>query len=86
MPWDRTLVDAEILAVHAAFLNYDKIVYFSGSQYDGQMPTGIENTRLYDCATGSVTKIAGGPGFDLFCCGHSLSANGTLLAAGGTAT
>ncbi|MBT2470199.1 DUF1929 domain-containing protein [Streptomyces sp. ISL-66] len=85
MPWNPVLIDSEILAVHAAFLNFDRIIYFAGSQYDAQKPTGIENTRLYNCGTGEVSKVVGGPGFDLFCCGHALSANGTLLAAGGTA-
>ncbi|MFJ8015958.1 galactose oxidase-like domain-containing protein [Streptomyces sp. NPDC096339] len=86
MPWNPTLIDAEILAVHAAFLNYDRIAYFAGSQYDPRMPTGIDNTRLYNCDTGGIARVSGGPGFDLFCSGHALSANGTLLAAGGTAT
>src|SRR5687768_8700343 len=28
MPWDPTLIQSEVLAVHAAFLNYGQIIYF----------------------------------------------------------
>jgi Domain of unknown function (DUF1929)/Kelch motif len=86
MPWNPTLVDSAVLAVHAAFLDGDQIVYFGGDQHDPKLAEAhkTDATCLYDCRTGAVQRITSPP-FDLFCCGHSISALGTLLAAGGTA-
>ncbi|MFE7332313.1 hypothetical protein ACFU8W_47175, partial [Streptomyces sp. NPDC057565] len=68
-------------------LRTGKILHFSGSEYDADQHNHNRNdhTRLYDCATGKVT-VVGSPVQDLFCCGHSLLADGNLLAAGGTAS
>src|SRR6516225_7491627 len=43
----------------------------------------IDHTRLFDCATKAITN-PGSPDADLFCCGHSLLADGRLITAGGT--
>ena len=87
MPWDPSTIDSEVLAVHAAFLNFGQIIFFGGDQHDQQLAVAhqVDATRLFDCGTGSVTRVAS-PGFDVFCSGHALTANGTLLVAGGTAS
>ncbi|MCX4632802.1 galactose oxidase-like domain-containing protein [Streptomyces sp. NBC_01443] len=76
-----------MLAAHAALLPTGKILHFSGSEFDADQHNANRNdhTRLYDCDTGEVTPV-GSPVQDLFCCGHSLLADGNLLAAGGTAS
>jgi hypothetical protein len=78
---------AGILAVHAALLHTGKIVYFGGDQHDGGLNTAgdVDHTRLFDCATHTITAITGLPGnSDLFCAGHAQLADGRILAAGGT--
>lgn len=78
---------AEILAVHAALLHTGKIVYFGGDQHDsGLNATGdVDHTRLFDCATYTITPVTGLPNnSDLFCAGHAQLADGRILAAGGT--
>lgn len=85
MPWDPTLIDSEILAVHAAFLNFDRILFFGGDQHDPDFSkTGkIDAMRLFNCSSLTVEQVSFNL-FDLFCSGHALTVNGTLLAAGGT--
>src|SRR3954447_25408763 len=82
---------SEILAVHAALLPNGKALYFGGSQhiYDETLHSvndpRLDNTRLWNPRTGQVEKIGSPrPLYDLFCCGHSLLADGKLLVAGGT--
>ena len=43
----------------------------------------FNHTRLWDPLTGIVETV-GSPPYDLFCCGHSFLADGTLLVGGGT--
>ncbi len=76
---------AEILAVHAALLHNNKILYFSGDEHDKGQNERHENnhTRLFDCSTFAITN-PGSPPQDLFCCGQALTADGNLLVAGGT--
>lgn len=85
MPWDRATIDSRVLAVHAAFLNFDRIVYFGGNQHDPALAAAhsVDATCLFNCSTGAVTRIAS-PAFDTFCCGHSLTTHGTLVVGGGT--
>src|SRR5919197_1265092 len=86
MGWIIVDHDSQVLAAHAALLPNGRILMFSGSEYSGSahLAGEIDHTRLYDCFTARVLP-AGSPVRDLFCCGHSLLADGSLLAAGGTA-
>jgi hypothetical protein len=86
--WDPCPKPAGVLAVHAALLRTGKVVYFGGSenvqsQHDAG-GAGIDNTRLWDPATGDVQTLPSPANHDLFCCGHAFLPNGRLLAAGGT--
>lgn len=90
--WDVVTDNSMILAVHAALLHTGHILYFGGNQFNSHahqswVDTGelrfIDNTRLYNCATGEITN-PGSPPSDLFCCGHAFLASGDLLVAGGT--
>jgi hypothetical protein len=85
MPWDPTLIDSEVLAVHAAFLNRGQILLFGGDQHDPDFSHDhkIDAMCLFDCGSLRVTRVSFAL-FDLFCCGHALTVDGTLLAAGGT--
>jgi hypothetical protein len=87
MGWIPQLRSTDVLAAHAALLPTGKILHFSGSEYNQDQHDHNRNdhTRLYDCDTGDVTAV-GSPVEDLFCCGHSLLADGNMLAAGGTAS
>src|SRR5262245_16427449 len=82
MPWEPT-IDATVLAVHAAFLNFDRVVYFGGDQHDPQLAASHQTdaTCLFNAASGTVTRISS-PHFDAFCSGHALTVDGTLMVAG----
>lgn len=80
---------AEILAVHAALLPSNKILYFGGDQHNASAANpnpDIDHTRLFSCdPPHNITRITGLPdNADLFCSGHALLPDGQLLAAGGT--
>ncbi|MDD9381284.1 galactose oxidase early set domain-containing protein [Streptomyces sp. ZAF1911] len=88
MPWKILRERAEILAVHAAFMGFGKIVYFGGDQHDPKHNEyhQIDATRLFDCTTSQVTTLAS-PDFDVFCCGQAFLESEDevqLLVAGGT--
>src|SRR5216684_4365442 len=85
MTWNPNKPNSLILAVHAAFINYDQILFFGGDQHDPNMSaTGHSNaTCLFDCNTFDVTQIDSPP-FDAFCSGHALTIGGRLVVAGGT--
>jgi hypothetical protein len=58
-------------------------VMFYGGDVQGSPPGGPADTAVaWDPATGQTTTLAG-PGYDLFCAGHSYLADGTLLVTGG---
>ena len=79
--------EAEILAVHAALLRTNKILYFGGDQHTAELNENgdIDHTRLFDCDSHAITKINGLPSSaDLFCAGHAQMTDGKILVAGGT--
>ncbi len=78
---------AGILAVHAALLRTNKIVYFGGDQHDGSLNANsdVDHTRLFDCDTFQIDTVTGLPGSDdLFCAGHAQLADGRIITGGGT--
>jgi hypothetical protein len=85
MPWNPVRPNSQILAVHAAFINFDQILYFGGDQHDPDLAAAgkIDATRLFDCNSFAVRRIVS-PSFDAFCSGHSLAIGGKLVVAGGT--
>jgi hypothetical protein len=76
-----------VLAVHAALLRTGNVLFFGGSEnVEAQHNAGgtqVDKTRLWNTATGAITKLPS-PAQDLFCCGHAQLADGRLLVAGGT--
>lgn len=77
---------AKVLAVHAALLPNNKILYFGGDQHDkdAHVAGDVDNTRLFDCSTHAVTEVEGLEA-NMFCAGHAFLEDGSLLVAGGTA-
>lgn len=85
--WEVLPIEADgVLAVHAALLRTNKVVYFGGSEnVQSQHDAGqIDNTRVWDVASGAVQQVGSPPNHDLFCCGQALMGDGRVLAAGGT--
>ena len=88
MPWG-TLINSEILAIHAALVptvNGDgEIIYFGGDQHfrDFNQTNNIDAARRYNCRTGQIDTVHA-PTSDVFCSGHALLADGRLLIGGGT--
>jgi hypothetical protein len=88
MPWEAATIDSQILAIHAAVLPDNEVLYFGGSEHNrAQNESGnvgdLDNTRLFKVADGTVTRIAS-PTTDVFCSGHAFLADGRLLVGGGT--
>lgn len=88
MPWKLLANHAKVLAVHAAYMGFGKILYFGGDQHDPKHNEAHEfkATCMFDCGSNAVTPIAS-PKFDAFCSGHAfLGASNVvkLLVAGGT--
>ena len=81
---------SEILAVHAALLPTGQIVIFAGDQYDGANrlpnPPNVDHTRLMDTSPPYAVRTVTGlpPAANLFCCGHALLEDGTVLTGSGT--
>lgn len=89
MPWDITLANAEILAVHAALLPTGRILYFGGSEHNqAQNQSGnvadLDNSRLYNPDAPAPPTTIGSPTTDVFCSGHAFLPDGRLLVGGGT--
>jgi Domain of unknown function (DUF1929) len=91
MPWNSTIIDSQILAVHAALVpNGDEgeVVLFGGDEHwsNQQEPGGnFRKTRVYDVRTHSlVAVLIPSPDSDVFCSHHAFSLDGRLLIAGGT--
>ncbi len=91
MPWNPTIIDSEILAIHAALVpNGDdgEVVLFGGDEHwlAQQEPAGnFRKTRLYDVRTHALVSASiPSPDSDVFCAGHAFTADGRLLIVGGT--
>jgi hypothetical protein len=81
---------SEILAVHAALLPTGQIVIFAGDQYDGANrlpnPPNVDHTRVMDTSPPYDVRTITGlpPNANLFCCGHAMLEDGTVLTGSGT--
>ncbi|MDQ5821217.1 MAG: galactose oxidase early set domain-containing protein [Actinomycetota bacterium] len=91
MPWNPTVVDSQILAIHAALVpNGDdgEVVLFGGDEHWSaqQEPGGdFRKTRVYDVRTHALVGAPiPSPDSDVFCAAHAFTADGRLLIVGGT--
>lgn len=94
MPWNDTVVDSKILAVHAALVPtgaQGEVVLFGGDEHwwEQQESAGagkFKKTRLYDVASHDLTGGSSipSPDSDVFCAHHAFTADGRLLICGGT--
>ena len=91
MPWNSSVIDSQILAVHAALVPNGvegEVVLFGGDEHwVGQQEPGgnFHKTRVYDVRTHSlISTTIQSPDSDVFCAGHAFSLDGRLLIAGGT--
>jgi hypothetical protein len=93
MPWNASIIESEILAVHAALVpsgSLGEIVLFGGDEHwaDQQESAGggkFKKTRIYDVATHSIVGVTPpSPDSDVFCSHHAFAADGRLLIGGGT--
>src|SRR3712207_6625587 len=85
MPWEIIANNSEVLAIHAALLPTNEILYFGGDEHSqAQHNAGqIDNTRLFNLTDGSITTLPS-PTTDVFCSGHAFLGDGRLLVGGGT--
>ena len=95
MPWHPTLIDSQILSVHAALMpvgSHGKVLMFGGDEHNGAQggtdgapatPANVDRTALFDVGSRNVTRISS-PTTDVFCAGHAYLGDGRLLVAGGT--
>ncbi|KMP77368.1 hypothetical protein TU62_04685 [Bacillus cereus] len=94
MAWNRSIIDSEILAVHAALVpsgEEGQVVLFGGDEHWPDQQESVEGekfkkTRIYDVKTQSILQInVPSPDSDVFCSHHAFTSDGRLLIAGGTA-
>jgi hypothetical protein len=93
MPWNSSIVNSEILAVHAALVpmgRQGEVVLFGGDEHwwEQQESAGggkWKKTRVYDVAEHRIlTGQVQSPDSDVFCSHHAFTADGRLLIVGGT--
>lgn len=91
MPWNSSIIDSQILAVHAALVpsgDEGEVLLFGGDEHWSaqQEPAGnFRKTRVYDVRTHSlVTASIPSPDSDVFCAGHAFVTDGRFLIVGGT--
>ncbi len=93
MPWNASIVDSEILAVHAAVVpsgEEGEVVLFGGDEHwSAQQESAggdkFKKTRVYDVKTHTILGVAvPSPDSDVFCSHHAFAADGRLLIGGGT--
>jgi hypothetical protein len=90
--WERIGGDdkSEILAVHAALVLSGHIVIFAGDQYDDAArlpnPPDVDHTRVMETAPPYAVRAVTGlpPNANLFCCGHAMLEDGSVLTGSGT--
>jgi hypothetical protein len=77
---------AEIIAIHAALVPPGRILYFGGDQHDPgrNYLNMVDNIRLFDCSSLTVSTPSATGLSDFFCCGHAFLPSGDLLIGGGT--
>lgn len=77
---------AEVIAIHAALVAPGKILYFGGDQHDPgrNYLDMVDNVRLFDCDSLTVSTSSATGLSDFFCCGHAFLPSGHLLVGGGT--
>jgi hypothetical protein len=95
MPWHPTLINSEILAVHAALVpvgSKGTVVMFGGDEHNAAQggnddtpadPANVDRTALFDVNTRAVARTSS-PTTDVFCSGHAFASDGRLVVAGGT--
>jgi hypothetical protein len=91
VPWNSSIIDSQILAVHAALVpsgDEGEVLLFGGDEHWSaqQEPAGnFRKTRVYDVRTHSlVTASIPSPDSDVFCAGHAFVTDGRFLIVGGT--
>lgn len=96
MPWHPTLINSQILSVHAALLpvgTKGKVIMLGGSEHnelqggmDGTpaLPANVDRTAIYDVDAGADAVRVSSPTTDVFCAGHAFIGDGRLLIGGGT--
>ena len=70
-----------IVAIHALVLPDGRVMMWSRGEGMGAASTG-DDAQAWDPATGEVTPLAHA-GYDIFCSGHTLTADGRVFTAGG---
>ncbi len=96
MPWHNTLIDSEILSVHAALIPLGAkgtVVMLGGSEHNSAQgatdenpldPAKVDRAALFDVAMRMDAVKISSPTTDVFCAGHAFLADGRLLIGGGT--
>lgn len=83
--WETIDARFEGAATHVALLHTNKILAFGGSALDPEALPHPAPAELLDLGTLTVRSVSmEGVVGDLFCCGHTFLADGTLLVVGGT--
>ncbi|MEH1908914.1 MAG: galactose oxidase-like domain-containing protein [Nostoc sp.] len=87
--WQVLSYSLPILPIHAALLRTGKILFFCGSGNDPNHLNTPYDSVLWDVNKGTFSRQAppldsNNQPIDLFCAGHSFTADGLLMVAGGT--
>ncbi|MEH2423433.1 MAG: galactose oxidase-like domain-containing protein [Nostoc sp.] len=87
--WQVLSYSAPILPMHAALLCTGKVFFFCGSGNDPARLNTPYDSVVWDVSKGTFSRQApplnsNNQPIDLFCAGHSFTADGLLMVAGGT--
>jgi hypothetical protein len=85
MRWIVLPQTSQVLAVHAALVHTNEILFFSGDEHDrGQNQRGdLDHSRVFGCTSLEVRRV-GSPASDVFCSGQAFAGDGRLVVTGGT--